>query len=118
MEADPSDPRRRIEAEQARVSGLIHSVRRELGDPEEFAGSEAGDHGQRGADGATETFEREKDLGLLDDLEAELAGLEAALGRIDAVRAVVDAVTGDPIDPARLEAFPAARTNIDTEAPH
>lgn len=111
------DPRPRIESEHARVTGLVHSVKRDLGDAEEFVSGEPGNHEQRGADGATETFEREKDLGLLDDLEAELAELEAALGRIDDGTYGIDEVTGEPIDPDRLGAFPAARTNVDTVAP-
>ena len=49
-------------------------------------------------------------------LEAELAEIEAALQRLDDGSYGVDEVTGEPIDPARLEALPTARTNVDT--PH
>ena len=72
---------------------------------------------QHPADTATETFEREKDLSILDQLERELAELHAALERVDAGTYGVDEETGQPIDPARLDAFPTARTNIDGVEP-
>jgi DnaK suppressor protein len=61
-----------------------------------------------------ETFEREKDLSILEGLELELAEIEAALQRLDDGTYGVDEVTGERIDPERLEAIPAARTNVDT----
>ena len=67
------------------------------------------------ADTATETFEREKDLSILEQLEDELAELQAALARVDDGTYGIDEVTGEPIDPDRLDAFPTARTNVDTE---
>lgn len=83
MEAEDSDARRRIEAQQARVTELVQSVKRELGDAETPTGPERRDSSTLGDAGATEASERERDLGLLDDLEAELAELESALRRID-----------------------------------
>ena len=59
-------------------------------------------------------FEREKDLAILEGLEADLAEIEAALQRLDDGTFGVDEVTGDPIDPERLEALPTARTNVPT----
>jgi RNA polymerase-binding transcription factor DksA len=91
-------------------------VKRELGDEAESDQSELADYDQHPADSGTDTFEREKDLGLLEDLEAEYAELEAALARIDAGTYGIDEVTGRPIDPERLAASPAARTNVDTAA--
>ena len=75
------------------------------------------DYDQHPADTGSDTFEREKDLAILEQLEGELAELQAALARIDAGTYGVDEVTGDPIDPARLEALPTARTNVDHEEP-
>ena len=49
-----------------------------------------------------------------EQLEAELAELQAALARVDDGTYGIDEVTGQPIDPARLDAMPTARTNIDT----
>jgi RNA polymerase-binding transcription factor DksA len=109
---DSDQARERLEAEQARVGELVRELRSELGADEE--GSELSDYDQHPADNATETFEREKDLSILEQLEEELAELEAALARIDAGTYGIDEVTGEPIDPARLDAVPTARTNIDS----
>jgi RNA polymerase-binding transcription factor DksA len=103
-------------AERSRVEGLISEVRDELGvgsESEEL--SELSNYDQHPADTGTETFEREKDLSILDSLEAELGELEAALQRVDEGTYGIDEVTGEPIAPERLEAVPTARTNVDTE---
>ena len=112
---DPELARERIAEEQNRVEGLIAGLRDELGTSENEDVSELSDYDQHPADMGTETFEREKDLSILEQLEAELSELQAALERIDKGTYGVDEVTGAPIDPARLEALPAARTNVDTE---
>jgi RNA polymerase-binding transcription factor DksA len=110
---DPDDARKRLEDEQVRVEGLIGDLRGELGVSENEDISELADYDQHPADTASETFEREKDLSILEQLEAELGELQAALTRIDDGTYGIDEVTGQPIDPARLEAYPTARTNID-----
>ncbi|MFN8027054.1 MAG: hypothetical protein U0W40_12080 [Acidimicrobiia bacterium] len=112
---DPELARARIADEQARVEGLISGLREELGTSENEDVSELSDYDQHPADLGTETFEREKDLSILEQLEAELSELQAALERIDNGTYGIDEVTGEPIAPERLEALPAARTNVDTE---
>jgi RNA polymerase-binding transcription factor DksA len=116
---DPDHARERLQAEQERVEGLIGGLRSEFGTSENEDVSELADYDQHPADTASETFEREKDLSILEQLEAELAELQAALARVDDGTYGIDEVTGDPIDPARLDAMPTARTNIgnDPEAP-
>ncbi len=109
---DADDARERLTTEQARVEGLIEGLKSELGTSENDDISELADYDQHPADTATETFEREKDLSILEQLENELAELQAALERVDAGTYGVDENTGQPIDPARLDAFPTARTNI------
>jgi RNA polymerase-binding transcription factor DksA len=111
---DNDEARRRLEAEKSRVSGLIHEVRAELDGEDESGEAELADYDQHPADSGTDTFEREKDLSILDGLEAELAEIEAAIGRIDNGTYGIDELTGAPIDPARLEAVPEARTNVDS----
>lgn len=113
---ESEEARQRVEAEKQRVEGLIADLRGGLGDESESEQlSEMSSYDQHPADTATETFEREKDLSILDQLEAELAELQAALQRIDAGTYGVDDVTGKPIPDERLDAIPAARTNVDTE---
>ncbi len=114
---DSEQARERVLHERTRVEALAWDLRAGLGGSESENLSELSDYDQHPADTGTETFEREKDLSILDQLEAELAELQAALDRIDAGTYGIDETTGQPIDPERLEAFPAARTNVDTNPP-
>jgi RNA polymerase-binding transcription factor DksA len=114
--ADGAQARERLAAEQGRVEGLIRSVRGEYGDGNESdETSELSNYDQHPADAGSETFEREKDLSILEQLEAELAEIQAALRRIDEGTYGIDEVTGKPIAPERLEAVPTARTNVNDE---
>ncbi len=107
------EARRRLAGERDRVSGLIEGLRVELGDsPESEDAGELAAYDQHPADLASDTFEREKDLSILEGLESDLAEIEAALRRIEEGTWGIDEGTGRPIDPARLEAYPEARTNI------
>jgi RNA polymerase-binding transcription factor DksA len=113
---DPANARNRLEQERDRVSNLIAELRQEgLGEEESAQSGELTHYDQHPADQASETFEREKDLSILERLEDELAEIEAALQRVDDGTYGVDEVTGEPIDPERLDALPAARTNVNTE---
>jgi RNA polymerase-binding transcription factor DksA len=111
---DEDSARRRLEAEKDRVAGLIQGLHEEGLD--EDAADQVGDlaHVTNPADQASETFEREKDIAILEQLERDLAEIEAALQRLDDGSYGVDEVTGEPIAAERLDAYPAARTNIGT----
>jgi RNA polymerase-binding transcription factor DksA len=112
---DEAHMRERLVSEHERVSGLISSVRGELGDtPEADQLGELSGYDQHPADQGSETFEREKDLSILEGLESDLAEIEAALQRLDDGTYGVDELTGEPINPDRLEAIPTARTNVDS----
>lgn len=115
-EFDDDAARRRLVAERERVEGLIQSVQAEGLD--ESAADEVGDiaHVTNPADQGSETFEREKDIAILEQLERDLAEIEAALQRLDDGTYGIDEVTGDPIARERLEAYPTARTNVDTRS--
>ena len=113
---DDAAARRRLQSDQERVQGLIENLREEGLDQEEAA--QVGDLShlpQHQADQGSEVFEREKDMAILEHLERELAEIEAALQRLDEGTYGVDEVTGEPIAPDRLEAYPIARTNIDSD---
>jgi RNA polymerase-binding transcription factor DksA len=109
------EARQRLHAEQTRVEGLVESVRAELGDEPENEQLAEPAYDQHIADTGSETFEREKDLSILEQLEAELAEIQAALQRVEDGTYGIDEVTGEPIAPERLEAIPTARTNVATE---
>jgi RNA polymerase-binding transcription factor DksA len=114
VHVDPEEARQRVRAEYARVEELVRHLKSELDGETEGEGSELADYDQHPADNASDTFEREKDLSILEQLEAELSELRAALERIDAGTYGIDEVTGEPIAPERLAANPIARTNVDT----
>ena len=56
-----------------------------------------------------ETFDRERDLGILAQIETELSDVEAALERLENGSYGTCEVCGRPIEDARLEAAPATR---------
>jgi RNA polymerase-binding transcription factor DksA len=109
---DNEAARARLDAENDRVSGLIADLREEVADAIDGEHSELATRSQHPADGGSELFEREKELTILESLEAELAEIQAAIARIEAGTYGIDEETGEPIDPARLEALPIARTNV------
>jgi RNA polymerase-binding transcription factor DksA len=112
---DDGAARNRLQSDQERVQGLIKGLREEGLDQEEA--DQVGDLShlpQHQADQGSELFEREKDLAILEQLENELAEIEAALQRLDEGTYGIDEVTGEPIAAERLEALPSARTNVDT----
>jgi len=113
---DESSARHRTQADRDRVQGLIEGLQAEGLDVE--ASDQVGDlaHVTDPADHASETFEREKDVAILEQLERDLAEIEAALQRLDEGTYGIDEVTGDPIAAERLDAYPVARTNIDRPA--
>jgi RNA polymerase-binding transcription factor DksA len=65
---------------------------------------------QHQGDIGTETFEREKDFSLLEQLEAEIGDLDAALRKIDEGTYGICEMCGREIEPDRLEAMPGTRT--------
>ena len=112
---DADDARNRLQSEQDRVQGLIKNLREEgLDDEEADQDGDLSHVPQHQGDQGSDLFEREKAIAILEQLENELAEIEAALQRLDEGTYGIDEVTGDPIAPERLEAIPSARTNVDT----
>ncbi len=70
---DDDDARERLQAEQTRVEGLVEELKAELGTAE--SEDELADYDQHPADTASDTFEREKDLSILEQLEHEARGI-------------------------------------------
>jgi RNA polymerase-binding transcription factor DksA len=106
------EARARLDAEATRVRDLIDEVRAEVDEATEEQHSELATRSQHPADSGSELFEREKELTILESLERELAEIQAAIERIEQGTYGIDEETGEPIDPARLEAMPTARTNV------
>ena len=70
-------------------------------------------YGNHPANAGSETYEMEKNLGLLENLRGQLAMTDAALARLDQGSYGVCTNCGRPIDPDRLEALPHAALCID-----
>jgi RNA polymerase-binding transcription factor DksA len=71
---------------------------------------------QHPADVGSETFERDKEMSILYNVEAELSDVDRALRRIRERTYGLCEACGRPIGSARLEARPAARFCIEDQA--
>jgi RNA polymerase-binding transcription factor DksA len=83
---------------------------------EEDSLAELSSSAQHQADIGTETFDRERDVSILEQVEAELADVEVALRRLDDGTYGKCEACGRPIDDSRLEAKPEARFCLDDQS--
>jgi RNA polymerase-binding transcription factor DksA len=108
---DQEDMRQRLAEERDRLEAVragfdadhLHD------ESEDDSMSELSHIAQHEADVASETFEREKDFSILEQVEAELADVERALRRIDDGQYGKCEACGASISDDRLEAMPATR---------
>ena len=116
MNAD--EARQRLEAERDRLADVRSDfdVEHLTDESEDENLSELSSVDQHQADVGTETFEREKDLSILEQIDAELADVEHALKRLDDGTYGTCEVDGKPIPEERLEAMPAARFCLEHQA--
>ena len=110
--------RQRLADERARLDGVKSTFDAEgLTDQSESDSlGELSSYDQHQADVGTETFEREKDLSILEQVEAELADVEHALRRLDEGTYGTCEVCGKAIPDERLEAMPATRLCLEHQA--
>jgi RNA polymerase-binding transcription factor DksA len=83
---------------------------------EEESLAELSSSAQHQADIGTETFDRERDVSILEQVEAELADVELALRRLDDGTYGTCEACGRLIGDSRLEAKPEARLCLDDQA--
>ncbi|HZD00430.1 MAG TPA: TraR/DksA C4-type zinc finger protein [Actinomycetes bacterium] len=107
---DKARIRTRLEQERER----LQAVQRDLqGDPETTtdAGSvgELSTYDQHPGDIGSEVFEHEKNVSILEQVEAELRDVDAAMQRLEAGEYGRCQACGRQIEPARLEQRPFAR---------
>lgn len=112
---DLKEARTRLEEERGRLLGarseLESDVKQELAggeDPSELSSVD-----QHPADQATESFEREKDLSILESTDEQLRDIELAFARVEDGSYGSCEVCGRPIGEERLRARPSARLCID-----
>ncbi|PLS76603.1 MAG: hypothetical protein CYG61_00720 [Actinobacteria bacterium] len=110
--------RGRLEEERTRLGGLRDGYFADglTSESEEDSLSELSSVDQHQADVGTETFNRERDLSILERVEAELADVEHALRRLDDGSYGTCEACGNAIGEARLEAMPAARFCLQDQA--
>jgi len=110
--------RRRLTRERARLESILEGLQEEqqVEGPE---GNPLGDLSlidQHPADIGSESFERDKDLSILFNVEAELAEIHRALRRVQDGTYGRSEACGKPSGAARLEARPAARFCLEDQA--
>lgn len=115
---DQDDARRLLDAERQRLEAVRRGFDAERlhEESEDESTSELSHLAQHPADIATETFEREKDFSILEQIEAELSDVQRALQHLaDGTYGRCEAC-GRPIADERLEALPAARFCLEHQA--
>lgn len=117
---DAEHARQLIVSEKERLESLVREREAEgIGTQSETDQiSELSSLDQHQGDIGTETFEREKDFSLLEQLEAEIGDLDAALRKIDDGTYGICEVCGKQIEAERLEAMPGTRTCIEHAGAH
>lgn len=110
--------RTRLEEERARLMAIREGLAGEPVDgvSERDALSELSLSDQHPADLGTEMFEREKDMSILDRVDAALIDVDRALKRLDEGSYGVCEACGRDIPGARLQARPEARFCVDDQA--
>src|SRR3954464_108420 len=113
---DPDHTRERLAAETARLPEIRSTFDGLNKESESESLGELSSADQHMADVGSETFDREKDLSILEQIEAELADVEHALRRLDDGTYGTCEACGKVIDDARLEVLPAARFCLDDQS--
>jgi RNA polymerase-binding transcription factor DksA len=115
---DPDAVRGQLGAEHLRLQALRDEFIQDglTSQSEEDSLAELSSSAQHQADIGTETFDRERDVSILEQVEAELADVELALRRLDDGTYGTCEACGRFIDDSRLEAKPEARLCLDDQA--
>jgi DnaK suppressor protein len=113
---DKATAAKRLEQERTRLQGIREGIQREQDEAISDAGSELSSFDQHPGDSGTETFEMEKNVSLLEQVDDELLEVEAALQRVEQGTYGSCQVCGRPIGDERLEAMPATRFCVEDQA--
>lgn len=105
--------KKRLLAERERITGELAGLRRpQSEEPLKDSVGELTSYDQHSSDLGNETFEREKDLGLADNLHVILSQIDEALERLEQGKYGICSVCGREIPIERLEAIPYATTCV------
>ena len=108
---DDQAARQHLADEQQRLRALRATLENEhfRDEPEEDSSAELSHSDQHPADAASDAFEREKEIAILERVEVELLDVDRALERLDDGTYGVCDACGQAIDDERLASVPAAR---------
>jgi DnaK suppressor protein len=107
---------RRLEEERTRLEGIRDGLQREQDEGMSETGGDLSRVDQHPGDSGTETFEMEKNVSLLEQVDDELREIEAAAQRLERGTYGTCQACGRPIGDARLEAMPATRFCVEDQA--
>jgi DnaK suppressor protein len=107
---------KRLEEERTRLQGIRDDLVREREESTADGGGELSSVDQHPGDSGTETFELEKTVSLLEQVEDELQEVEAAFRRVEDGSYGICQVCRRPIGDERIEALPATRFCIEDQA--
>jgi len=113
---DKAKASRRLEEERTRLQGIRDGLQREQDEGSSETGGELSSVDQHPGDSGTETFEMEKNVSLLEQVDDELQEIEAAAQRLERGTYGTCQACGKPIGDARLEAMPATRFCVEDQA--
>jgi DnaK suppressor protein len=113
---DKATATKRLEEERIRLQGIREGIQREQDEAISEAGGELSSFDQHPGDSGTETFEMEKNVSLLEQVDDELLEVEAAVQRLERGTYGSCQVCGRPIGDERLEAMPATRFCVEDQA--
>ena len=113
---DKATASKRLEEERTRLQGIRDDLQRERAEATSDTGEELSSFDQHPGDVGTETFEMERNVSLLEQVENELEEIETAFGRLERGEYGRCQACGRPIGDERLEAMPAARFCIEDQA--
>jgi RNA polymerase-binding transcription factor DksA len=108
--------RTRLRQERERLQSVQRDLRAEIDTSADAAGAgELSSYGQHPGDIGSEVFEHEKNLSILEQVEAQLSEVNAALERLEGGEYGRCQACGRPIEPARLEERPFTRFCLDDQ---
>ena len=113
---DKATAAKRLDQERTRLQGIRDGIQREQDEAVSETGGELSSFDQHPGDSGTETFEMEKNVSLLEQVDDELLEVEAALQRLERGTYGTCQVCGRPIGDERLEAMPATRFCVEDQA--
>lgn len=113
---DSEQARALLEDEQRRLVEIKDELTEARANAQEESAQEPSSYSQHQADVGSDTFDRERDLTILDSVEGDLTDVEHALTRLDEGTYGTCEACGKAIADDRLEAQPATRFCLDDQA--